>query len=185
MTLKKLLLSAVFFTILALVVGAALVQTRFPVRHLDVIEKHAGNFDPAFILAVIHTESSFRPDAISRAGAMGLMQIMEPTGEWLAQMVGVDDYDKSLLFEPETNIILGTYFLNWLWYYFDGDKTLILSGYNAGIGNVRRWLGDDEFSKDGVTLSRIPFPETYNYVQRVGQRTQIYSVILWIHSWVR
>jgi len=185
MTKKKLLLSAVFFTILALIVGVTLVQTRFPVRHLDLIEKHAGNFEPAFVLAVIHAESSFNPDAVSPAGAMGLMQIMEPTGEWLAQMTGVGDYDKSLLFEPETNIILGTYFLNWLWRYFDGDKTLILSGYNAGIGNVRRWLNDERFSEDGLTLSHIPFPETYNYVQRVEQRTQIYTAILWVHSWFR
>ena len=185
MTKKKILLSAVFFAILLIIVGVTLVQVRFPIKYLDVIEANAGNFEPAFILAVIHAESSFRADVTSPAGAMGLMQIMNPTGEWLADMMDISDYDRSMLFDPETNIIMGTYFLNWLWRYFDGDTTLILSGYNAGIGNVRRWLADEQFSDDGITLSHIPFPETYNYVRRVEQRSQIYAAMLWIHSWFR
>ena len=180
---KLLLLSVVFFIILGIVAGAALVQIRFPIRHLDIVEANAGNFEPAFILAVIHAESSFRYDVTSHRGAMGLMQIMEDTGHWLAQMMGMSDFETGHLFVPETNIIMGTYFLNWLWRYYDGDTTLILSGYNAGIGNVNRWLQDERFSKDGETLYYIPFPETRNYVRRVEQFQRVYEWLLRIHGW--
>ena len=115
---------------------------------------------------------------------MGLMQIMEDTGHWLAQMMGMHDFETSHLFVPETNIMMGTYFLNWLWRYYDGDTTLILSGYNAGIGNVNRWLQDERFSKDGETLYYIPFPETRNYVRRVAQFQRVYEWLLRIHGWV-
>jgi len=180
--MKKLLFSLILFLSLAAIAGFILVQTRFPIQHLETIEKHAGNFDPAFILAVIHAESSFRPQVVSHRGAMGLMQVMEETGEWVAQMMGMSDYYVGMLFEPERNIAIGCYFLNWLWRYFDGDKTLILSGYNAGIGNVRRWLQDERFSEDGETLSYIPFPETRNYVRRVEQRRILYDWLLRIYA---
>ena len=159
-----------------------LVQVRFPIRYLDIVEAHAGNFEPAFILAVIHAESTFRPHVVSHRGAMGLMQVMEETGEWIAQMKGMQDYETDMLFVPEHNIAIGSYFLNWLWRYFDGDITLILSGYNAGMGNVNRWLLDERFSEDGQTLSYIPFPETHNYVKRVERNTQIYRWLLRIND---
>ena len=179
---KKWLLMIVFFGALMMVAGVCLIQIRFPIRHLDVIKANAGNFEPAFILAVIHAESSFRPNVVSHRGAVGLMQIMEPTGEWIAQMIDIPEYDASMLFDPEINIIIGSYFLNWLWQYYDGNIQLILSGYNAGIGNVNRWLQDERFSEDGKTLSYIPFLETRNYVQRVMQRQRIYEWMLRINS---
>ena len=178
MTKKKWLLTIVFFGALMMVAMMSLVQTRFPIRHLDVIKANAGNFEPAFILAVIHVESSFRSNVVSHRGAIGLMQIMEPTGEWIAQMIDIPDYDVTMLFDPEINIMIGSYFLNWLWRYYDGDITLILSGYNAGIGNVNRWLQDEQFSEDGKTLTYIPFLETRNYVRRVKQRTLVYEWLL-------
>ena len=180
--MKKWLISAILFGILTLVVFITLIQIRFPIRHLDIIEANAGNFEPAFIFAVIHAESSFRPHAVSHRGAMGLMQVMEETGEWVAGMMGIYDYNTDMLFIPEYNIAIGTYFLNWLWRYFDGDVTLILSGYNAGIGNVNRWLNDEQFSYDGETLFYIPFLETRNYVQRVERRTEIYKWLLRVYS---
>jgi len=182
-TKKKLLLTAVFFAILAAIALIILVQIRFPIRHLDVIKANAGEFEPAFIFAVIHAESSFRPHAVSHRGAMGLMQVMEPTGEWVADMMGIYNYEVDMLFIPEYNIAIGSYFLNWLWRYFDGDTTLILSGYNAGIGNVNRWLQDERFSQDGETLYYIPFPETRNYVKRVARNVIIYEWLLRLNSW--
>jgi len=178
--MKKWWLTAGLFCGLVMVAGLVLMQIRFPIRHLDVIEANAGHLEPAFILAVIHAESSFRPYVVSHRDAMGLMQVTEATGAWIAEMIGMADYEVNMLFDPEVNIIIGSYFLNWLWYYYDGDETLILSGYNAGIGNVNRWLQDARFSVDGETLSYIPFLETRNYVQRVTQRTEIYR---WMLRW--
>ena len=180
-----LLLSAVFFAILMVITGIILIQIRFPIRHLDVIEANAGNFEPAFILAVIHAESSFRPHVVSHRGAMGLMQVMEETGEWIANMMQISNYNVDMLFIPEYNIAIGTYFLNWLWRYFDGDITLILSGYNAGIGNVNRWLSDERFSYDGENLTYIPFPETRNYVARVKRNRVIYEWLLRVYGLLR
>jgi len=179
--MKKLWLTIVLFGLLLAIAGAAMISIRFPIRHLDVIEANAGNFEPAFILAVIHAESSFRTYVVSHRDAMGLMQVTEATGEWIANMMNMDDYETDMLFDPEVNIIIGSFFLNWLWDYYDGDKTLILSGYNAGIGNVNRWLHDERFSVDGETLHHIPFLETRNYVQRVEQRTEVYRWLLKIY----
>ncbi|MCL1988056.1 MAG: lytic transglycosylase domain-containing protein [Firmicutes bacterium] len=177
-TLKIILVTLCLLGVLATTTGVILVQMYFPIRHLEIIKQNAGNFEPAFILAVINAESSFRPYAISHRGAMGLMQVMDETGEWIANMMNIEYYNVDMLFVPEYNIAIGTYFLNWLHRYFDGDTTLILSGYNAGIGNVNRWLQDERFSQDGQTLSYIPFPETRNYVNRINQRTVIYSWLL-------
>ena len=179
---KKILASVILFGFFMMVAGFTLLQTRFPVRYLDLVEKHAGVFDPAFVMAVIHAESSFRYNVTSPRGAMGLMQVMEATGEEVAQRMGIEDFDVSMLFLPEYNIAIGSYYLNWLWYRFDGDITLVLSGYNAGIGNVNRWLQDERFSEDGKTLSYIPFLETRNYVRRVEQRQLIYSWLIRIYA---
>jgi len=184
-TKVKLLLSAVFFAILVMVVGVILIQIRFPIRYLDIIEENAGNLEPAFILAVIHAESSFRPNVVSHAGAMGLMQIMEDTGQQIAEKLRIEDYDTNKLFDPETNIRIGTYYLNMHWLNNNGDVTLILSSYNAGRGNVRNWLNDERFSEDGVTLSHIPFEETRNFVARVKRRSEIYTWMLWVYNWFR
>ena len=179
---KKLLLSAVFFAILLLVVAGALVQIRFPIKYLDIIESNAGYFEPAFILAVIHAESSFRPQVVSHRGAMGLMQVMEDTGEEMARRMGWSDFHINVLFVPADNIAIGSFYLNWLRDYLGEDTTLILSGYNAGPGRVREWLADERFSEDGITLSYIPFPETRNYVRRVQRNVKIYEWLLKIHS---
>ena len=179
---KKLLLSAVFFAILMIVAGVILVQTRFPIRYLDIIEANAGDFEPAFILAVIHAESSFRPHVVSHRGAMGLMQIMEDTGEEMARRMGWQDFQTSALFVPAYNIEIGTFYLNWLRNYLGEDTTLILSGYNAGPGRVREWLADERFSEDGETLSHIPFQETRDYVRRVERNHRIYVWLLKIYS---
>ncbi|MCL2016792.1 MAG: lytic transglycosylase domain-containing protein [Defluviitaleaceae bacterium] len=180
-TAKKIKILIISFGLLGVLLAAAgifVVQLYFPIRHLEIIKQNAGNFEPAFILAVIHAESSFRPYVVSHRGARGLMQVMDETGEWVANMMNFEYYNAETLFIPEDNIAIGSYFLNWLWRYFDGDKTLILSGYNAGIGNVNRWLQDERFSEDGLTLSYIPFLETRNYIQRVQQRTWIYTQLL-------
>jgi len=104
--------------------------------------------DPELILAVIVKESSGRPDAQSRAGAQGLMQLMPKT----AAEMGVEDP-----LDPEQNIRGGADYLAWLSKRFDGDLPLMLAGYNAGPGNVER---------AGRTVP--PFEETRNYVNRVG-----------------
>ena len=175
---KTLVLLLVLAVLVALC-AAILVNRYYPVRHIETIYKYAEEFDlePELVFAVIHAESRFNEDAVSRAGASGLMQIMEDTAYWLAPQAGMDDFKYSQVFDPEINIRLGTFYLSMLYRRF-GDMNVALSAYNAGSGNVGRWLENPEYSNDGKTLDHIPFPETRKYVERVDTNQRIYAVIL-------
>jgi len=154
------------------------VNMRFPVRYFDIVQANAGELEPSLILAVIMAESSFRPHVESRAGAQGLMQLMPATAEWMAERMGKTDFQPEDVWKPEINIAIGSFYLNWLVNYYNGNIDLALAAYNAGLGNVNRWLDDPAFSADGQNLDEIPFPETYNYLNRVRLNQQVYTKIL-------
>lgn len=149
----------------------------YPMKYEDVIDKYSAEYqlDPALVCAVIYTESKFDPDAVSVDGARGLMQVMPETGEWIAAKLGMRaTYDVDKLFEPDTNVRFGCWLLNYLYSRFDGDSRKALAAYNAGQGNVDKWLTQPECSSDGVTLDHIPFRETRNYVKKVKAAHDIY-----------
>jgi soluble lytic murein transglycosylase len=164
--------------LLAAGVGVTGLRMRFPVRYLDEVRTHAGSIDPAWIMAVIMAESSFRPLAESPRGARGLMQLMPATAEWIAGLMGMRDFSQEDITRPEVNIAIGSFYLNWLLESFGGDMRLALTAYNAGQGNVRNWLADTSLSADGRTLDVIPFSETYHYINRVELNHRVYSFIL-------
>jgi len=176
--MKKWLISIFFLLILLSGAFIMAVNMRFPVRYMYIIEANAGDIDPSIILAVIMAESSFRPHAQSHAGAQGLMQLMPTTAEWVAQLMGKTDFDPETIWKPEVNIAMGSFYLNWLKRYYQGNLNLAIAAYNAGLGNVNRWLADPELSSDGQTLDAIPFSETRNYVERVEFNRRIYDIIL-------
>lgn len=157
--------------------------TLYPLKYYETIQKNADKLPPGLICAVIHAESKFRPEARSHKDAAGLMQLTENTAIWMAAEMGMQDFEISRLYEPETNIALGSFFLNWLTDYYDGNRELALCAYNAGMGNVNRWLADKQYSADGKTLTKIPFPETEQYLQRVQQNQKIYDFILLIRRY--
>ena len=117
----------------------------------------------AMILAVIRAESDFHTDARSRAGAMGLMQLMPDTFSWLCAELG-EAHTAHEITDPETNIRFGTYYLSYLYEKF-GSWRVALAAYNAGEGRVAEWLNDPSLSS-GNTLRRIPYPETAAYVEK-------------------
>lgn len=120
--------------------------------------------DPDLVYAIIRTESSFKPDAVSSAGAKGLMQLMTASAEWICWRYG-EEYDESRIFEPEYNITLGCRLLRYLIDYYDGNIEFAVAAYNAGHGRVDSWLADPERYKDGKL--DIPPGETHNYVIKV------------------
>jgi soluble lytic murein transglycosylase len=128
---------------------------------------------PSLIFAVIHTESGFDPAARSKAGAVGLMQITEPTLEW-ALMRGGEESAVVSLTDPTTNIYVGCWVLKLLGEQFENEDT-VLAAYNGGMGHVRTWLADSRYSADGVTLHTIPFKETANYVKKVRFAQKMYQ----------
>jgi soluble lytic murein transglycosylase len=181
---KKIVFMILFFCFLLLIIGGiggvVLVNRYYPLRYVDIVNEHAEMFDldPVLILSVIHAESRFNSNAVSRVGASGLMQIMESTAYWIAPRIGLTDFNyEDQIFDPSINILLGTYYLSMLIETF-GDTSTALAAYNAGRGNVRNWLNNPYFSSDGITLDYIPFPETRNYVNRVADNQRVYALLL-------
>ena len=154
----------------------------YPLEYKGLIieygEQH--NIDPPLLAALIKTESNFDTDAESGKGAKGLMQITPSTGEWIAETIGLEGFNESLLYDPETNIMLGSWYIEHLTDYYNGSFELVFAAYNGGRGNVDKWLSDRSLSSDGRTLDTIPFLETENFVKRVEKNYNIYKRI---YSW--
>ncbi|MCL2046661.1 MAG: transglycosylase SLT domain-containing protein [Oscillospiraceae bacterium] len=178
----KIRLSLIVISILLLMlfVGSILtIRHYFPLKYLPLIytyaEKH--NLRPELVCAVIHAESRFDPNAVSSVGASGLMQIMESTAYWIAPKSDLTTFDYESIFDPETNISLGCFYLRMLEDQY-GEMDVALAAYNAGSGNVSMWLNDPLYSSDGKTLDYIPFEETRNYVAKIARNERIYEVLL-------
>ncbi|MEE0835949.1 MAG: lytic transglycosylase domain-containing protein [Clostridia bacterium] len=148
-----------------------------PVLYEEYIEKYAEEYTvpEEIIYAVINTESSFDSSALSGAGAMGLMQITKETFWWLLSKNG-EDISVEKLYDPETNIKYGTYFLSILYEEY-GSWDTVYAAYNAGRSRVNSWLSDNEITKNGK-LVNIPYPETAQYVNRVSRNVTEYSKLL-------
>jgi soluble lytic murein transglycosylase len=152
-------------------------ELRFPLHHNDLINEAAKDFklDPSWIYAVIRQESAFRQDARSHVGAVGLMQLMPSTARRVAKgMLNQRAPKTKQLLEAETNISLGSAYLNQLSKQYDGNIILATAGYNAGPLNVDRWLGKAELPAD-VWVELIPFHETHRYVRSVLSYMVIYD----------
>ena len=117
---------------------------------------------PAMVLAVIRTESDFYQDALSSAGAVGLMQLLPQTFAYLREEKLNENLPDNDIWKPQVNIRYGTYYLSYLFSRF-GNWPVTLAAYNAGEGRVEQWLSDSTLS-DGVNLFDIPYPETKHYV---------------------
>lgn len=155
-------------------------EIAYPLAYKDEIIKYSARFelDPARIAAVVYCESSFQPDAVSDAGARGLMQIMPETGAWIAKKLAEsDDYTDDRLFEPDLNLRFGCWYLSYLDGRYDNDLTKATAAYHAGSTRVDEWLTDKQYSQDGVTLAYIPYDATREYVSRVESAYAHYKEI--------
>jgi soluble lytic murein transglycosylase len=136
--------------------------------------KHAG-VDPHLVWAVMRRESAFFPDAISRSGAQGLMQVMPATWDWLAE---VQDETPDDPFDIDANIRYGTVYLGWLQEYFAGDELLVVPSYNRGQGYIRRLYDDETVRRDKDELfRRIDAHETREYLQAVLAAKATYDAL--------
>ncbi len=138
--------------------------------------------DPALILSIIRQESDFRPGAVSRAGAMGMMQLVPATARSMANRLGLAYEQAMLLADPDYNIRLGTTYLEALLGDYRDSVILAAVAYNAGPSRADDWitrLGDPRAGADPVDwVERIPFNETRNYVQRVIEAHHVYAALL-------
>jgi soluble lytic murein transglycosylase len=139
-------------------------------------EAEARGLDVALVAALIRQESSFAPRAVSRVGALGLMQLMPEVGERLAARRGFPVWDRALLFQPDVNVRLGTAHLQDLLRGYR-EEAHALAAYNAGAGRVARWRARPGTDDVEVFVERIPYVETRDYVRIVQRNRALYHAL--------
>ena len=148
------------------------------VRYRDLIEKYAAEYDlnPAFVSAIIMNESSYDPMAVSRKDAVGLMQFMPSTFEWVRNNCGYRNADISVLYEPEAAIKMGCYLIRYIINDLGSDDPILVAcGYHAGWRNVRdSWLPNYSLDGKTLTIDQIPKADTRTYAGRVLNSYAIY-----------
>lgn len=146
-----------------------------PVHHAEWINRYArqNKLDPMLVVAVVKVESDFHADAVSPMDARGLMQILPKTGVWIAEKLD-EKYSVDNLFDPETNIRYGTYYLRYLIDHFESEP-LAIAAYNGGMGNVQEWLDKGVVTRESTSLENIPIEETREYVQKVQANRDMYD----------
>ncbi len=174
----KVLLLSIISVLLAIVTcfGVSCYYSYFyPIDYKEAITATAKSNDiaPELIASIINVESSYNPNSVSSKGAIGLMQVLPSTAKWVCERLHID-YDESELYNPAVNIQIGGYYIAYLVKYFKDEK-LAICAYNAGMGNVNKWLSSVEISSNGKELAKIPFKETENYLNSVLKNKKIYK----------
>lgn len=151
----------------------------YPYGFKDVVDKYSKMYDvdPLFILAVMRQESNFKPEAGSYAGARGLMQIMPATGENIAKQISLPDYEEGMLFDPEVNINMGTYYLGQQLNNFDNSMIYCLGAYNGGPGSMSGWISRFGTVSEDEFIEHITFLETKEYIKRVMGNYYFYRML--------
>ncbi len=146
-----------------------------PLQHAPLIFSSAAreHVSPWLVAAVIRTESGFRPDVVSRRGAVGLMQVLPGTAVWIRGRAGIRGGG---LTDPATNIALGTWYLSYLLSRYGGDQTLALAAYNGGPHVVDDWLKAGLLTRASPPAA-IPYPETRAFVTRVLWLQRAYGTV--------
>lgn len=156
----------------------AYLSIKYPLKFEKEISLAANEFgiEKKLIASIINAESSFNENAVSKKGAVGLMQVLPSTASWvsLTNFNFEKEVGESELFSPLTNIRVGTCYIKYLLEKF-GNLNVALCAYNAGEGTVLKWLENKDISSNGKTLLTIPFLETRNYVEKVEKNLKIYA----------
>ena len=151
----------------------------YPVAYTDFIKTYSTEYklDPYLVQSIMRCESSNDPSVVSKVGAIGLMQIMPDTGTWIAHKLDLDNvYTEQMLYDPETNIEFGCWYLQFLSGRFNGNTKQMIAAYNAGHGSVEDWLDDPRYSQNGE-LTTIPFEETARYYDKVTAAYENYTTL--------
>ncbi len=156
-----------FFAFIFLIFTASF---RRPCR--KTVQKYAQM--PSLAFSIIKAESGFSEDAVSSAGAVGLMQLMPSTAKFVCEQNNIP-FNAEQLNDGEYNAMLGCIYLNYLQSRFEDTETVV-AAYNAGEGIVSLWLKNTEYSDDGIHLKSIPYGETKNYVKKVLRYQKIYAI---------
>lgn len=147
------------------------VQMRFvymwPYQQEILYYSERNKIDPFLVAAIIKNESGYDGKAVSHVGAVGLMQIMPETGQWIAEQMGLEDYHEDDLYLTKTNIRMGCWYVGELEHEFQGNLALAMIAYNAGRGQTKMWMDENQWDYDFNHLEEIPYPDTKEYVAKV------------------
>lgn len=146
-----------------------------PLEYSEFVEKYSQQYSvpKEIVYAVIKTESSFKSDAVSNKGAIGLMQITPDTFAWLCTKESFSSDSVDMLYNPEINIRAGTLFLSLLYSEY-GIWENVYAAYNAGRSKVNEWLEDEKYNDNGH-LVNVPYKETASYIKKVTRTAEIYT----------
>jgi len=149
----------------------------YPVEYSEYVYKYAEEYklDPILVFSIIKAESNFNPNVVSSSKAVGLMQLMDKTAEEIAGKLDEEFTTTASLYNPELNIRYGTKYFSELMKEYNDNYLLALTAYNAGIGNVKKWVEQGIIKEDGSDIENIPFKETNNYVRKILRDYKIYQ----------
>jgi soluble lytic murein transglycosylase len=134
----------------------------------------ANGLDPYLVASLIRQESEFNPAAVSRANAVGLMQLLPKTGKLVAHEAKLSHYNPTQLYTPAVNLQLGTRYFRGTVDHFGGSFEYALAAYNAGDDRVEEWLGEGKYRDPQEFVESIPFTETREYVQAILRNASVY-----------
>lgn len=135
------------------------------------------NVDPFLVAAIIKNESNFKHDAVSKVGAVGLMQIMPETGRWIAEQMGLENYQDSDLYQTKKNIRMGCWYVGELEHEFQHNLVLLMVAYNAGRGQTHEWMQENGWDYNFNDIKSISYPDTREYVAKVMQDRDKYYLL--------
>lgn len=180
---KKIALYTVFICIIAaVIVGILALRTYvYPIKYKEQILEYSkkNNLDPYLILAIINTESKFNSKATSNKEAKGLMQVTEPTAKEINDVTrSTEEINDFTIYDININLEIGCNYLASLITRYNGNYYLAICAYNAGIGNVNKWIEQGIISdKLDTTDVSLPFNETTNYLKKVIKAYKVYKKI--------
>jgi soluble lytic murein transglycosylase-like protein len=157
----------------------ALVELAYPLAYPSLVQAAAAeyNLSPLLLLALIRQESFFNPLAVSSAGALGLTQVMPPTGQGIAAALNVEGFSTSDLLQPQVSIRFGAYYLRSQLDSSAGNLLFALAAYNAGPDNARRWTASLPIPDMDLFIELIDFAETRSYVKLVLENYAVYRFL--------
>lgn len=152
-------------------------RTIFPLPYESLVRQEAARYgiDAMLVAGLMRQESTFQADAVSHAGAIGLMQVLPKTGRLLARRLKLR-YNQQKLFEPEYNLRLGTLYLSDLLRQF-GSPEAALAAFNAGEDRISAWQGASKYEEIAELVESVPFTETREYIQIVLRNAEVYRMI--------
>jgi soluble lytic murein transglycosylase len=152
-------------------------EALFPKPYWTDLKRFAAatGLDPYLVASLIRQESEFNPNAVSRANAVGLMQLLPKTGKQVAKQVKLKRYNASQLYTPAVNLQLGTRYFRGMVDKFGGSFEYALAAYNAGSDRVEEWLGQGKYRDPEEFVESIPFTETREYVQAILRNANVYK----------